>query len=548
MCPRKELWPLDRPNILVMMTDQHRFDTLGCTGNARIRTPNLDALAAGGVLFRQACCPTPVCIASRMSLITGRRVRDHHWAGNYPLRGPLPELPTMMTLLQRAGYHTHGVGKMHFLGRLYGLETLERQEEGVVSCVDDDYIMYLRAHGVRARLPQGLRDLLYYQPQTNGIALEHSMSAWVVQRSVACLREHARYRRRPLFLWSSWVAPHPPFAPCEPYDSMYNPEDMTTPVWPERPLETLPSSAWGDRGRLDGAHLDPGRIRRIRALYYGQVSQIDDGVGQILAELDNLGMRENTVVLFISDHGDMLGDHGLSQKSVPYEPAVRVPMILHWPGRTEPGRVCDDLVGLTDFLPTLVEELGLDYPGDKRSLPGASLLGKEGGGLGIERTGYYIDYGKEGDRWVSLRTSRYKYALWATGPLEELYDLQADPYERHNMIGEQPELAREMRECVLRWERENGITQSFDGERFRTYPQRPLPASEPRHVTINDAPWADRLPEDERDTVESYAEAFTRAIAKETTLSPEKLSLADYKRKGGKPLIGTPWEDAWRRA
>jgi arylsulfatase A-like enzyme len=113
------------------MTDQHRFDALGCAGNPRIRTPNLDALAAQGVRFTQACCPTPICVASRISLNTGHRASRHRWIANRALPGPIPELPTMMTLLHRAGYYTHAVGKMHFYGRHYGLTCHERMEEAV---------------------------------------------------------------------------------------------------------------------------------------------------------------------------------------------------------------------------------------------------------------------------------------------------------------------------------------------------------------------------------------------------------------------------------
>ena len=540
----------ERPNILLLMTDQQRYDALGCAGNGLIRTPNLDALAARGVRFSNACCPTPICVASRMSFITGQRASVHHWVANGALPGPIPELPTMMTLLHRAGYHTHGVGKMHFCGRHYGFVRRERHEECAELRIDSDYLMYLKAQGVRTRHPQGLRDLLYYQPQTSGIPLEHHPNEWVADRAIEALRDHVRYRSsKPLFLWTSWISPHPPFAPCEPYDSLYDPEDLPLPIHAERPLATLSSSAWGHRARLDGAHLDPDRIRRIRALYYGLVTHVDHAVGRVLAELDAQGLRDNTMVLFFSDHGDMLGDHGLSQKNVPYEPSVRVPMILSWPGRTDPGRVSDDLVGLTDVLPTLVEELGLKYPLDLPPLPGANLLGAGGGGLAETRDAYFIDYGSGASRWISLRTRTHKYAIWATGGFEELYDLEADPEETRNLIDREPALARDMRERALGWERTDGLSASLDGDELRRYRQAALPGGdELRGAVVNEGRWARNLPAEEADSVETYADAFTRAIAKEDTLSPEKLSLSEYRRKGGHPLAGTPWEDAWRDA
>ncbi|MFO7899727.1 MAG: sulfatase-like hydrolase/transferase [Planctomycetota bacterium] len=543
----------ERPNILFLMTDQQRWDALGCAGNPIVHTPNLDALAGSGVRFREACTSTPVCVAARMSFITGHRIARHHWTTNSALPGPVPELPTLMTLLLRAGYWTHGVGKMHFRGRHYGLRSRLTMEECVRHAVDDDYIRYLRGRGVRTAFPNGLRDLLYYQPQTSGIPRRHHPNTWVADRSVEFLREHTRYRAdQPFFLWSSWIAPHPPFAPCEPYDEMYDPAEVPAPVHTERAVSDLPSTLWSDRARLDGAHRDPGRIRRIRALYYGQISHVDECIGRILDELGSLGLADDTVVLFFSDHGDMLGDHGLSQKGCPYEPAVRVPLLLRWPGRTAAGTACDDLVGLTDVLPTLVEQLGLEYPESEHgALPGASLLAAAGGGLASPRDVFVIDYGHGRKRWIALRSRRYKYAFHACdGGREELYDLGADPHETRDLAAEQPEPAVQFRRRALDWEREHGPPGTLDGDRFRTYPAPGHVPSEDecRAVVLNQGRWPWNLPADERDSVEPYAEAFTRAIGKETTLAPDKLSLAEYKAKGGEPLTGTPWEGAWENA
>ena len=146
-----------------------------------------------------------------------------------------------MSLLLRAGYWTHGVGKMHFRGRSYGFRNLLTMEEGVAHRIDDDYLRYLRDAGVPARFPKGFRDLLYFQPQTSGVPVEHSASNWVADRSVEFLHEHARYRSdQPFFLWSSWIAPHPPFAPSEPYDELYDPAAMPLAGVP-RPPGTRPS-------------------------------------------------------------------------------------------------------------------------------------------------------------------------------------------------------------------------------------------------------------------------------------------------------------------
>ncbi len=194
----------DHPNILVLMTDQQRADAMGCAGNATIRTPNLDALAHSGVRFAQAVTPTPVCVAARMSFITGHRMSRHDWTDNSALPGPLPELPTIMTLLLRAKYWTQGIGKMHFHGRHYGFRNLLTMEECINHWVDDDYLRYLRENGVRTRFPKGIRDLLFFQPQTFGIPVEHHKNTWVADRSIDFLREHTHHRpNQPFFLWSS---------------------------------------------------------------------------------------------------------------------------------------------------------------------------------------------------------------------------------------------------------------------------------------------------------------------------------------------------------
>jgi arylsulfatase A-like enzyme len=268
----------------------------------------------------------------------------------------------------------------------------------------------------------------------------------------------------------------------------------------------------------------------------------------VLDELDALGMADDTAVLFVSDHGDMLGDHGLSQKNVPYEPSVRIPMILRWPGRTAAGTVCDDLVGLTDVLPTLIEELAVSYPKELSPLPGASLLGRSGGGLAKPREVYAIDYGHDRQRWICLRSQTRKYMLWADGGTEELYDLENDPTELRNTANDDPEETRRLRTQALAWERERGLPRSFEDGAFRVFAPASLPKREPKGVNLNEGMWPDRLPPEQTPEVESFPEAFSRAIAKETALSPEKLSLTDYKRKSGPPLTGTPWEESWRDA
>jgi len=539
------------PNVLVLMTDQLRSDWLGCYGHPTIRTPGIDGLARRSVRFTNAFCPTPICVASRRSFITGCRSGQHRTPGNRTLPGPDPQLPTLMTLLKRAGYATQAVGKMHFHGRLFGLHAHQRMEEGVKHRVDDDYLLYLKSHGIRTRYPHGIRDLLYYQPQTSGLPEPHSPSQWVADRSCDYLRQHHEQRPgQPFFLWSSWVAPHPPFAPCAPYDQMYDPDAMDDPIDPARPLETLGPGARASRARMCGAHIDRPRIRRIRALYAGQVTQVDTCVTQVLDELERLGLGQNTIVLFLSDHGEMLGDLGLGQKSVPYSASVRIPMILHWPGQTQPGSTCDALTGIEDFFPTLVDRIGLDHNLQQDPRPGLNMLNLTKGS--VDRDHYVIDFGSGNKRWLSVRTSTHVYNLWAQGQYEELYDMEHDPHERHNLASTQPHRLAAMREIALQWEAEHGLGQiNATPNDFDTPHATPQTLGQEQAiestVILNEGPWPDNLPEAERDTVETYAEAFDRAIRFETTIDPVKLPIKQYQAKGGHTLEGTRWKQAGER-
>ncbi len=260
----------------------------------------------------------------------------------------------------------------------------------------------------------------------------------------------------------------------------------------------------------------------------------------MLATLDRLGLAENTLVIFCSDHGEMLGDHGLSQKNTPYEASVRIPFLLRWPGRVPAGGVSDVAVSLLDVFPTLLAETPATLPEGSPPLPGASLLDPAIG----ERERVAIDFGFDEERWVCLRSPEKKFVFWACGGRVEAYDLAADPDERRNLaeLPEPPAWVADWRADLLAWERASGLAdRSLTGRDFRVWPEPPTPP-EPLagRVEINDGRWADRLPPGHPYPVETAAEAFDRAIAKETTLSPEKLNVAAYVAQGGS-LEGTAW-------
>jgi arylsulfatase A-like enzyme len=531
------------PNILLLFTDQQRADALGCSGNPFIQTPNLDRLASEGIRFSQAVTTTPVCIASRYSLITGLRMREHHWGANASVPGPRPELPTLMTLLGGAGYRTHGIGKFHFqpTGRHHGFHKMELMEEIPRYRVDDDYLCYLQEQGYgHIREVHGVRNLLYQQPQTTIVPEAHVGSTWVADRTCAFLREHAGGRPgRPFFLWSSWIAPHPPWNVPESFRDMYDPNELPLPVYVDRPEDDLSPQAHMLRNVGDGADQSPARLRAIKARYYAQVSLIDKCVGRILAELERLGLAGNTLVIFASDHGEMLGDHGLWQKSSPYEASVRIPFLLRWPDREPGGQVREQLVSLLDVLPTCLAAAGVTYAGP-HDPAGVSLLTAEGRQLADQRDALVIDHGLGPQRWLCLRERTTKYAVWLSSGKRELYDLANDPEERHNLIDTEPERAAALERRLVDWERRHGFAESLDGDHFRTFPVRPAGRGRNGQFPF----WVATLPADERSKMQSPGQTVMDAIRHETSFRLEELDLRAWKAAGG-DLRGTPYEAVW---
>ena len=538
-------------NILLLMADQFRFDAMRCAGNTSIHTPNLDELAASGQRFTHAFTPSPVCVAARMSLITGQRIKQTHFAGNGCLSTAEPVLPTLMNSLHDAGYRTQAVGKMHFRGKHYGFHDIKSQEECPDTLIDDDYLLFLQKHDIRTRFPHGYRNLLYFQPQTTALPEPFTPETWVANQSMKFLTDHLRNRgSKPFFLWSSWIAPHPPFAACEPYDTMYSPDEVDWPDYTNRPLSDLPETVWSNRARLDGALLDPERMRRIKALYYGKVSHVDDCVGRLLRHLEELGLADDTIVIFTSDHGEMLGDHGLAQKQVPYEASIRIPFIVRWPKVTQSGQTSADLVTLLDLFPTLIDALDLPYAGNIASLAGKSLYHSVKNSdtsitarcLSTNRNRIFIDLYSGKNRWIAVRTHDKKYVAWASGGREEFYDLVSDPNEHHNLADQQPEQAAQFRAEVINWERANGLSDTLDEDKLKTYPESAPPTEQAcRGVVINQGQWAENWFIDEQadscqqKSVETYAEAIRSALSKET-FDLNSLSVETYMQKTGHPI------------
>ena len=530
------------PNILFMMVDQMRADYMGCAGNPWIQTPGLDRLATEGTRFSQCVTPVPVCMAARHSFMTGLRCATHgRFANNVPNPDPLHY--TLMQLLGFVGYRTQAIGKMHFrpVRRHHGFHRMELMEEIPDYQQDDEYLMYLKAKGYgHKREVHGVRNLLYHLPQVSVIPEEHHGSTWVADRTIDFLRYN---RKKPFFCWSSWIAPHPPWNPPEPFASMYKNEDMPLPVNYDRNIETIPPQKRGMVNFADMGNAPSERLQRVKALYSGNISLIDKGIGQILKVMDELGLAENTLVVFASDHGEMLGDHGQWQKNSPFEASVRVPMLVRLPSRFAAGAVNGDLVSLLDLMPTMLELAEVDYPGQS-ALLGTSLLGCEGGGLAQKREDYVIEIGRGASRWLSLRGHRWKYNYWMADGWEELLDLENDPQELNNLLlgkvnAEDSQRADAMKVELTAWEAAHGFEDSLDGNGvLRNFGRSPTDHT--KMGTNGQFPrWVARLPDGERAVMESRGETVLNAIHKENSFTLEEINLKAFKENGGS-LAGTP--------
>ena len=443
-----------RPNILLLLTDQQRYDALGCMGNPHIATPNLDRLASQGCLYRFGHTPNPVCIPARYCLLTGQRSVVHRYYQNQGHHLD-PAVPTLPRILSDAGYHTEVIGKMHFNPprEHHGFHRMQLMEETPHYRQDDDYAMYLKSVGCgQIRHLHGVRHLLYHQPQQSIVPEEHHGTRWVADRTIEFLRQN---RNRNWFCWSSWIAPHPPLNATRRWAEFYRGRQVPSPN--RREGEALPQFLHNTNWFADMHAAAPERLRRSTQSYYAQVSFVDEQVGRILEELDRLHLADNTLVVFSSDHGELLGDHWGWQKQCSYEPVVRVPFITRLPGRVPAGAVSDDFVDLIDLVPTFADAAAAPLPGTWE-FPGDSLLNPRGH---RDRTCQFTECHEGPARWISLRDQHFKYTYWFHNGYEQLFDLQAEPSELHNLAVEgltpaQEAVRGEMHRRLIDWERKNG--------------------------------------------------------------------------------------------
>lgn len=425
-----------QPNLLLIMTDQQRADTIGAAGNAVIQTPHLDRLCREGVRFASAYTESPVCVSARAIVMTGRLP---HRNGVFDNRYLLPpDADTLPRRLTDAGYFTQAIGKMYFAPtrETHGFSRLWLSEEIPERVEDDEFLQDLHAAGYRhVEEPHGVRHELYYIPQVSQLPEDLHTTAWTAQRTIQFLQERA-VQDTPFFCWTSFIKPHPPFDPPAPWYHLYRTTDMPLPVRDRAEL------AWQtyyhrmqNRLKWMEAFPDDNLLRTMKAYYYASISFIDAQIGRILDTLDRLGLRENTLVLFVSDHGEYMGDHYAFGKRGYHESAAHIPFILSQPGTLPAGEVRSQLVGLADVAATLLAAAGVEVAGldgldlapvarDAACLTRQHLIGQ----LGERDHGLYLAMD---DRWKYIYSAPDQREILLRYDTEsELRDYAADPAQR----------------------------------------------------------------------------------------------------------------------
>jgi len=443
-----------QPNILVLMTDQQRYDTLGCYGAQAIETPNLDRLASGGVLFERCYVNNPICTPSRASMLTGKSVPGH---GVYRLHDSLPEQEQLFTKrLQQHGYRTALFGKLHVSGRLYEASRRHPGDGFDVYewCMEPSLHLESPFNGYRQWLERtapahldGLRRL--------GRKLTHAprqlhMTHWAAERTIDFIRSSRR--DQPFFCLTSIFDPH------NPYDGY--PVEMRKRVKMDRLPEPLPVagdiSSYPYGIRHEHAHSYLGAFSKftkadlmeMRLGYFGSLALMDLEFGRILRALDESGIAENTLVVFVSDHGDMLGDHGLLVKGAHfYDGGVRVPLLMRWPERIPAGRRYRHPVQPHDLAATVLSAAGCLSTEDRRRMPESQDLLPLAGGQDAGARDYAVccyrntgifeggDYADPEIHATMFTDRRYKLNLYHTPgePSGQLFDMTADPREERNL-------------------------------------------------------------------------------------------------------------------
>lgn len=445
----------DAPNIVFIITDQQRWDTIAALGADHMITPNLDRLVREGVSFNHAYCPAPSCVASRHALMTGYYPQAtgvfsfDRWTGQND----------WLRFFGKGGYHMAAIGKVHYQPTrdlpAYWDErvVVENKSEGPMPSVNggkrlDDWGEYLATKGIPK--PKR-RDLTRqdFDERLGAFAWEHDEpdhpDMWTGDQAIRWIENYQG--KKPFFLWVGFPGPHEPYDPPPRHLALYDGRempsahgryaDLTDPAkakpWESKAYADFMEHETGDH-RIALSKADPARIAETRRHYAANVTAIDEKVGEILSALEKRGELDNTIVVFTSDHGDALFDSGLIYKWNTTDGSVRVPLIVRYPAVFKQGIVSERMTSLLDVAPPLFEQAGLPVPADRQWISLSPVL--EGKGEENPPAYAYTVHGADQfnpSTWIMVRSPRWKFVYYVNSDSRELYDMDADPGETLNL-------------------------------------------------------------------------------------------------------------------
>ena len=439
---------MKQPNIILIMTDQLRWDCLGYAGHPDVKTPYLDTLAAKGVVFDHAYSACPSCIAARAALHTGME-QSHHGRVGYEDNIPWNYEHTMAGELTKAGYYTQCVGKMHVhpLRNYLGFDNVDLHDGYLHAArygsvpykesqfVADDYFYWLKQElGVTADVTDTGIDCNSYLARPWMHDEKYHPTNWVTERSLDFLRR--RDPRKPFFLMASYLRPHPPFDAPQYYFDLYKDKELRAPF-----IGSWETDEYLKRdGRIFDSKtgpVDPELARQAQIGYYACITHLDHQIGRLIMALIEQELYDDSIIIFTSDHGEELCDHHMFRKSRPYEGSCHIPLLISAGKNVLPdiksSSVCHDVAELRDIMPTLLEIAGTEIPA---SVDGHSLLplAKDPGSTARTWLHGEHSYGEFSNHWIVTETDKY---IWYSETGEEQYFcLKEDPHEFINRIGD----------------------------------------------------------------------------------------------------------------
>ncbi len=521
-------------NVLFIMTDQQRFDTIRALGNEVVYTPNIDRLVARGVSFSNAYSPCPVCVPARYTIRSGAEpTRTGVWSNATPedVHQQVRDRcgPWLAQTMRGLGYRTWGIGKFHTMPwdapvgydmQLYSEELYEDPRQRGT----DSYADWLaREHPEYSWVDSlmGERSDMYYVPQLSPFPADVTVEWWAAERAAEQL---AVADERPFFGFLSFVGPHPPFAPPQPFNRLYDPDRMPEPVCGDLAVDHMDEQIPYMNHLVFAENIAPPLARQLKARYYGEITYIDHCIGQVLDALDKRPDAGNTLIAFFADHGDHLGDHHAWQKESFFEASTRIPFLVSWPDRLPAGTACDELVSLSDLF-----GLSTSAGGSQELRDGIDILGMLEGSCTPRETLYGF-WGVPGTNnfKMMIRTGSWKLIWLANGGRTQLFDIADDPAELSELSARHPDVVRRLLHLCGQRLLESGLDLVVEDGLPKGQPHRTWPRTRIYQFAVSRGVTG--FPE----TPEAGLLAFTAELER----AAEAARIGDG---GGRAEPGTPW-------